>query len=71
MSQVWESAELMAVTGKRGKTPSTTKIAVNYTLRCGLIGRNGVNSWLPFIESNMVQKIQGIEQSSSEIQNVK
>ena len=61
----------MAVTGKRGKTPSTTKIAVGYTLRCGLIGRNGVNSWLPFIESNMVQKIQGIEQSSSEIQNVK
>lgn len=51
MSQVWESAELMAVTGKRGKTPSTTKIAVDYTLRCDLIGRNGVNSWLPFIES--------------------
>lgn len=71
MSQVWESAKLMVVTGKRGKTRSKTKIAVDYTLRCGPIGRNGVNSWLPFIESNMVQKIQGIEQSSSEIQNVK
>lgn len=61
----------MVVTGKRGKTRSKTKIAVDYTLQCGPIGRNGVNSWLPFIESNMVQKIQGIEQSSSEIQNVK
>lgn len=59
MSQVREIAKLMVVAGKRGKTPSTTKIAVDYTLRCGLIGRNGVNSWLPFIESKYDTKNRG------------
>ena len=49
----------MAVTGKRGKTRSKTKIAVDYTLRCGLIGRNGVNSWLSFIESKYGTKNPG------------
>ena len=59
MSQVWESAKLMVVTGKRGKTRSKTKIAVDDTLRCGLIGHNGVNSWLPFIESKYGTKNPG------------
>ena len=54
-----ERAELMAVTGKRGKTRSKTKVAVDYTLRCGLIGRNGVNSWLSFIESKYGTKNPG------------
>lgn len=49
----------MAVTGKRGKTRSTTKIAVDYTLRHSLIGRSGVNSWLPFIESKYDTKNRG------------
>lgn len=59
MSQVWESAEQMAVTGKRGKTRSKTKIAVDYTLRRGLIGCSGVNLWLPFIESKYDTKNPG------------
>lgn len=49
----------MVVTGKRGKTRSKTKIAGDYTLRCGLIGRNGVNAWLPFIESKYGTKNPG------------
>lgn len=60
----------MAVTGKRGKTRSKTKIAVDYTLRRGLIGCSGVHG-CRLSRVNMIQKIPGIEQSSSEIQNVK